>query len=86
MKVNKLVEILKTMPQDTDVLVELRQSKNVMELRKVKYCEELKSVCLIANWRDFELDEDAIYDIEQQLDEEAKQDAVDTMIDQALGK
>lgn len=86
MKVKDLIEKLKTMPQDMGVFVELRQSENDLSIKEVKQYEKLKSVCLVADWRDFELDEEAVCFIEQELDEEARQDALDTQVDIYLGK
>ncbi|MBO7716243.1 MAG: hypothetical protein J6S85_21945 [Methanobrevibacter sp.] len=86
MKVKDLIEKLKTMPQDMGVFVELRQSENDLSIKEVKQYEKLKSVCLVADWRDFEIDEEAVYFIEQELDEEARQDALDTQVDIYLGK
>lgn len=86
MKVKDLIEKLKTMPQDMGVFVELRQSENDLCIKEVKQYEKLKSVCLVADWRDFEIDEEEVSFIEQELDEEARQDALDTQVDIYLGK
>ena len=86
MKVKKLIEILKTMPQDADVFTELRQSENDLDIVKAEFYQKLNSVCLIADWRDFELDEDEVYWCEKELDEEARQNALDTQVDIYLGK
>lgn len=86
MKVKDLIEILKTMPQDADVFTELRQSKNDLDIAKAEYYKKLNSVCLIADWRDFEIDEDEMYWCEKELDEEAEFNAMNSKIDIALGK
>ena len=86
MKVKDLIEKLKTMPQDLGVFVELRQSENDLSIKEVKQYEKLKSVCLVADWRDFSTDEEEVSFIEQELDEEARQDALDTQVDIYLGK
>lgn len=86
MKVKDLIEELQKMPQDLGVFIELRQSENDLCINEVKQYEKLNCVCLVADWRDFSIDEEAVYFIEQELDEEARQDALDAMIDQALGK
>ena len=86
MKVKDLIEKLKNMPQDTDVFIELRQSENDLSIKEVKQYEKLKSVCLVADWRDFSIDEEEVSFIEQELDEEARQDALDTQVDIYLGK
>ena len=86
MKVKDLIEKLKNMPQDTDVFIELRQSENDLSIKEVKQYEKLKSVCLVADWRDFEINEEEVYFIEQELDEEARQNALDTQVDIYLGK
>ncbi|MBQ1393174.1 MAG: hypothetical protein IIY81_06525 [Lachnospiraceae bacterium] len=86
MKVKDLIEELQKMPQDLGVFVELRQSENDLSIKEVKQYEKLKSVCLVADWRDFSTDEEEVYFIEQELEEEARQDAIDSMIDKALGK
>lgn len=86
MKVKDLIEKLKNMPQDTDVFIELRQSENDLCIKEVKQYEKLNCVCLVADWRDFEINEEEVYFIEQELDEEARQDALDTQVDIYLGK
>ena len=86
MKVKDLIEKLKNMPQDMGVFVELRQSENDLSIKEVKQYEKLKCVCLIADWRDFEIDEEEVSFIEQELDEEARQNAIDTQVDIYLGK
>lgn len=86
MKVKDLIEKLLKMPQEANVLVELRQSENDLDITKAEYYEKPNSVCLIADWRDFELDEDEVYWCEQELDEIAKEDAIEMMIDKAMGK
>ncbi|MBQ1392558.1 MAG: hypothetical protein IIY81_03270 [Lachnospiraceae bacterium] len=86
MKVKDLIEELQKMPQDLGVFIELRQSENDLCINEVKQYEKLKCVCLVADWRDFKIDEEAVYFIEQELDEEARQDALDTQVDIYLGK
>ena len=86
MKVKDLIEKLKNMPQDADVFTELRQSENDLDIVKAEFYQKLNSVCLIADWRDFELDEDEVYWCEKELDEEARQNALDTQVDIYLGK
>lgn len=86
MKVKDLIEKLQKMPQDLGVFVELRQSENDLCIKEVKQYEKLKCVCLVADWRDFSINEEEVYFIEQELDEEARQDAIDRQIDEYLGK
>ena len=86
MKVKDLIEKLKNMPQDTDVFIELRQSENDLSIKEVKQYEKLNCVCLVADWRDFSIDEEEVSFIEQELDEEARQNALDTQVDIYLGK
>ena len=86
MKVKDLIEKLKNMPQDTDVFIELRQSENDLSIKEVKQYEKLKSVCLVADWRDFSIDEEEVSFIEQELDEEARDNAINSQIDAYLGK
>ena len=86
MKVKDLIEELQKMPQDLGVFVELRQSENDLCIKEVKQYEKLKCVCLVADWRDFSINEEEVYFIEQELDEEARQDAIDRQIDEYLGK
>lgn len=86
MKVKDLIEELQKMPQDLGVFVELRQSENDLSIKEIKQYEKLNSVCLVADWRDFSIDEEEVSFIEQELDEEARQDALDTQVDIYLGK
>ena len=86
MKVKDLIEKLKNMPQDMGVFVELRQSENDLSIKEVKQYEKLNCVCLVADWRDFSINEEEVYFIEQELDEEARQNALDTQVDIYLGK
>ena len=84
MKVKDLIEELKTMPQDTDVYIELRQSENDLDIAEIQQYKDC--ICLIANYRDFSIDEEEVYFIEQELEEEARQEAIDRKIDEYLGK
>ncbi len=84
MKVKDLIEKLQKMPQDTDVYIELRQSENDLDIAEIQQYKDC--ICLIANYRDFSIDEEEISFIEQELDEEARQDAIDRQIDTYLGK
>lgn len=84
MKVKDLIEKLKNMPQDTDVYIELRQSENDLDIAEIQQYKDC--ICLIANYRDFSIDEEEVSFIEQELDEEARQDALDTQVDIYLGK
>lgn len=86
MKVKDLIEKLQKMPQDLGVFVELRQSENDLCIKEVKQYEKLNCVCLVADWRDFSIDEEEVYFIEQELDEEARENAMESMVDIALGK
>ena len=84
MKAKDLIEGLQKMPQDADVFIELRQSENDLEITEIQQYKDC--ICLVANYRDFSIDEEEVYFIEKELEEEARQDAIDSMIDQALGK
>lgn len=86
MKVKDLIEKLQKMPQDLGVFIELRQSENDLCIKEVKQYEKLKCVCLVADWRDFSINEEEVCFIEKELDEEARQDAIDRQIDEYLGK
>lgn len=86
MKVKELIKILKTMPEEAEVFTELRQSKNDLSIDKAKYYEKLNSVCLIADWRDFEVDEDEVYWCEKEQEELARDNAMESMVDIAMGK
>lgn len=92
MKVKDLIKLLSGMPQDSYVFVDLRQSENGLNINKVSLdtykCgdADTKVVNLVADWTDFKLNEEEAYCCEQDLDEMARQDAIDAMIDQALGK
>lgn len=84
MKANKLIEILKTMPQDAEVRIITKASKNGLDIKEVSLAK--CGIELITDDRDFELDDDGIYEIEQEQEEEARENALEMMIDQALGK
>lgn len=78
MKVKRLIEILKSMPQEANVKINLRQSTMMIDIDRVnKYktkClgKDIDSVEIIADWRDFELDEEEMQLCEQEYDEERR--------------
>lgn len=93
MKVKDLVEELKKLPQGAEVTINLRQSENMIEISDIKTyksavigCKETENVEIVANWHDFKLDEEEMYFCEKDLEEEARQDALDTQVDIYLGK
>lgn len=92
MKVKHLIEMLQKMPQESDIWIDLRQSKDGISIDSV---ETIKLKCvdrfvtdvkIVARWKDFNLDEEEMYFCEKELDEEYKEMAIDMMIDKALGK
>lgn len=97
MKVKSLVEKLLQMPQEADVWVSLRQSKNGLNIDTIKKVKmrvggniepimEVTDVVIALAWRDFELDEDELYFCEKELDEEARDNYYDSLVDKELGK
>lgn len=93
MKVKDLIEELQKMPQGAEVKINLRQSENMIEISDIKTyksavigCKETENVEIVADWRDFSLDEEESYFCEKELEEEARQDALDTQVDIYLGK
>lgn len=79
MKVKRLIEILQTMPQEASVRINLRQSENMIDINTVKKykgavvgCKPTESVEIIADWRDFKLDEEEAYFCEEELAEEQR--------------
>lgn len=93
MKVKDLIEELQKMPQGAEVKINLRQSENMIEISDIKTyksavigCKETENVEIVADWRDFQLDEEEVYFCEKELEEEARQDALDTQVDIYLGK
>jgi multidrug efflux pump subunit AcrA (membrane-fusion protein) len=71
-------------PQTFEAAVDQKQA--ALDIAKAEYYKKLNSVCLIADWRDFEIDEDEMYWCEKELDEEAEFNAMNSKIDIALGK
>ena len=84
MKVKDFIEILKTMPQNADVYIQTQACKNGLKIKDVYNFES--EVELTADDRDFELNEDGLYEIEKEQDEEAQFNAMNSAIDIALGK
>lgn len=79
MKVKKLIEMLLEMPQEADIKINLRQSENMIDINTVKKYKSgvvgykpTESVEIIADWRDFFLDEEEDFFCKEELEEEQK--------------
>ena len=78
MKVKQLINWLKMMPQEATVRINLRQSKMMIDIERVNEYKtkclgkEIKNVEIVADWRDFELDEEEAELCQEELDEERK--------------
>ena len=75
MKVKELIEILKTMSQEADVFIELKQSENLLNIDDIKKCKNQfgrESVEIVADWTDFKLDEEEDYFCKEKLAEWAR--------------
>lgn len=78
MKVKELVKKLLDMPQEAEVYTDLRQSTNSLTIDEV-YNHD-KVVSLVLDYRDFELDEEAVYEIEKEKEEDARDAEIDMAI------
>lgn len=64
MKVKNLIELLKEMPQDATIRINIRQSDFLIGIERVNKIKtkvlgkDIEEVELIGDWRDFELDEE----------------------------
>lgn len=80
MKVKQLISWLQSMPQEATVRINLRQSKMMLDVDRVNEyrtkClgKEIKNVEIVADWRDFELDEEEAELCQEELDEERRQE------------
>lgn len=84
MKVKHLIEELQKLDQEATICLSTLASENALNIKDIKSDNgwvELRADDIL-----FKLDENGLALIEHLQDEEAKQDAIDTMIDQALGK
>ena len=78
MKVKDLIYWLQSMPQEANVKINLRQSTMMIDIDRVnKYktkClgKDIDNVEIIADWRDFELDEEEAELCQQEYDEERR--------------
>ena len=79
MKVKELVRRLLDMPQGANVYVDLRQSSNSLIIDEVYNCGNTV-VSLVLDYRDFELDEEVMEEIEREKAEENEQAQIDMAI------
>lgn len=79
MKVKELIKRLIDMPQEAEVYVDLRQSTNSLTIDEVYNCGNTV-VSLVVDYRDFELDEEVMDEIEREQAEDNEQAQIDMAI------
>ena len=76
MKVKELIKKLLDMPLNAEVFIDVRQSTNSMTVDSVYNCGNTM-VSIVADYQDFELDEEAMDTIEREKAEEGLESAID---------
>lgn len=84
MRVKDLIEELKKMPQDKTICFSTMASENCLDIKDIK--DVGSWVELVSEDIDFKLDENGLAIIEHMQEEEARENAMETMVDIAMGK
>lgn len=84
MKVSTLIKELQKLPQDATVCLSTLASENCLYIKDIKSSNNW--VELKADDIDFKLDDNGLAIIEMMQDEQARENAMESMVDIALGK